>query len=159
MTVWIWMGNLLGWPVIQLSISFVAVRLPARLFAEEDWMTAPRRWERGGQIYREWLGARRWKLWLPDGASWMGGFAKKRLNSRDQAYLAQFVLETRRAELAHWCMLLCLPLFFLWNPPWACGVMTAYALCVNLPCIVAQRYNRMTLERVTRSRQRALSVR
>ena len=73
------------------------------------------------------------------------------------AYLAQFLLETRRAEWAHWCMLGCLPIFFLWNPPWACLVMTAYALAANLPCILAQRYNRIVLDRVVRTRRRALT--
>ncbi|MFP5233625.1 MAG: glycosyl-4,4'-diaponeurosporenoate acyltransferase [Acidobacteriota bacterium] len=158
MTAWIWTANLLGWPVIQLSISFFALRLPAHLFAQDLWMTAPRRWERGGHLYRDWLGVRRWKLWLPDGAFWMGGFTKKRLNSRDRVYLARFVLETRRAELAHWSMLLLLPLFFLWNPPWAWVLMTAYAFSANLPCIVAQRYNRIVLERVLESRRRILGA-
>ena len=72
--------------------------------------------------------------------------------ARDSSYLAQFLLETRRAELAHWCMLCCLPLFFLWNPPWACLVMTAYALAANLPCILAQRYNRIAIDRAVRTR-------
>ncbi len=147
MTAWIWAANLLGWPVIQLSISWLALRLPAQIFAQDLWMTAPRGWEREGHLYRDWLRVRRWKLLLPDGAFWLGGFAKKRLRSREPAYLLQFVVETRRAEMAHWGMLLCSPLFFLWNPPWACVVMTAYALCVNLPCIVAQRYNRIVLGR------------
>jgi glycosyl-4,4'-diaponeurosporenoate acyltransferase len=54
-------------------------------------------------------------------------------------------------------MFCCLPLFFLWNPPWACLVMTTYALAANLPCILAQRYNRIAVNRALRSRQRALS--
>jgi glycosyl-4,4'-diaponeurosporenoate acyltransferase len=91
---------------------------------------------------------------LPDGAPWLGGFAKKNLQQRDALYLAQFLSETRRSELAHWSMLCCLPAFFLWNPPWACCVMTAYALAANFPCILAQRYNRIVLDRVLRSRCR-----
>jgi glycosyl-4,4'-diaponeurosporenoate acyltransferase len=156
MTALVWVANLLGWPLIQLSFAFVAVRLPARLFAQENWITVPRRWEREGRLYRNWLGIRRWKSLLPDGAPWLGGFAKKRINGRDASYLNQFLAETRRAEVAHWCMLLCLPLFFLWNPPWACLVMTAYAVAANLPCILAQRYNRIVLERVVRAPRRAV---
>jgi len=150
----IWTANLLGWPMIHLTVASVALHLPAHLFAQDSWITAPRRWEREGRLYRDWLGIRRWKSLLPDGAPWFGGFAKKRINSHDASYLGQFVLETRRAELAHWCMLLCLPFFFLWNPPWACLVMTAYALAANLPCILAQRYNRIALCRVVRTRRR-----
>ena len=143
-----WGANLLGWPLIHLAIGFVALRLPPRLFARNNWLTAPRRWEGNDRLYRDWLAIRKWKSLLPDGAPWLGGFAKKKVYAHDSYHLAQFLLETRRAELAHWCMLCCLPLFFLWNPPWACLVMACYALAANLPCIVAQRYNRIVLERV-----------
>ena len=47
-------------------------------------------------------------------------------------------------------MLGCLPIFFIWNPPWARWVMTVYALAANLPCILVQRYNRFTLNRIAR---------
>ena len=154
MTALLWTANLLGWPCIHLGIGFVALRLPPHLFVQDDWVTTPRRWERGGLFYRDRLGIRKWKALLPDGAPWLGGFAKKRLQAHDPAHLAHFILETRRAEWAHWCMFACLPLFFLWNPPWACMVMTAYALGANLPCIVAQRYNRMALGRVAKVRRR-----
>lgn len=153
----IWAANLLGWPLIHLSIAFVALRLPSHLFARDSWLTAPRRWERDGLLYRDWLAIRRWKSLLPDGAPWLGGLAKKRINARDPSYLLRFLAETRRAELAHWCMLGCLPFFFLWNPPWACLVMTAYGLAANLPCILAQRYNRIALDRAVRTRRRALN--
>ncbi len=153
----VWMANILGWPVVHLTIGFVSVRLPAQLFARDNWLTAPRRWEDGGRIYREWMGIRKWKSLLPDGAPRFGGFAKKRLLAWETEYLQRFMLETRRAEIAHWCMLGCLPVFFLWNPPWACWVMTAYAVAANLPCILAQRYNRITLSRVTQSRCRVFA--
>jgi glycosyl-4,4'-diaponeurosporenoate acyltransferase len=29
-------------------------------------------------------------------------------------------------------MLACLPVFFVWNPPWACWTMTVYAIAANL---------------------------
>lgn len=151
----IWAANLLGWPVIHLAVASVALRLPAHLFAKDSWVTAPRSWEREGRLYRDWLGIRRWKSLLPDGAPWLGGFAKNKIRSLDVSYVRQFLLETRRAELAHWCMFLCLPLFFLWNPPWACLVMSVYALAANMPCILAQRYNRIVLNRVVQTRRRA----
>jgi len=76
---------------------------------------------------------KRWKSVLRDGAPWLGGFAKKKLSCRDPQYLVEFMLETRRAECAHWCMLGCLPVFFVWNPLWACWAMTMYALAANVP--------------------------
>ena len=145
-----WVVNILGWPLIHLATGFVALRLPARLFAEDNWLTESRSWERDGNFYRNWLAVRKWKSLLPDGAPWLGGMAKKKIQTRNSTYLEQFLWETRRAEWAHWCMFSFLPFFFLWNPPWACLVMTAYASAANLPCIVAQRYNRISLDRVLR---------
>lgn len=99
-------------------------------------------------MYRDWFAIRSWKSLLPDGAPGLGGPAKKRLLNHNLACISQFLIETRRAEIAHWCMFGCLPVFFLWNPPWPCRVMTAYALEANLPCILAQRYNRFLLRRI-----------
>lgn len=152
MTALVWVANILGWPVIHLAMAGAFLRLSPEQFEKDTWLTAPRRWERHGRLYRDWFAVRRWKSLLPDGAPWMGGFSRKGLRSSDPVYLARFLLETRRAEVAHWCMLACLPVFFLWNPPWACWVMTLYALGANLPCILAQRYNRIVLARVTASR-------
>ena len=148
----VWTANLLGWPLIHLGIASVALRIPDGYFARDSWITTPRRWEAGGRVYRDWLAVRSWKAMLPDGAPWLGGAAKTRLHGRDRYSLAQYALETRRAEVAHWAMLCCAPIFFCWNPPWACLLMTAYALAANLPCIVAQRYNRLVLDRVLEPR-------
>jgi glycosyl-4,4'-diaponeurosporenoate acyltransferase len=156
MTALTWAANLLGWPVIHLSIASAVLRLPPELFARDNWLTAPRRWEDDGRLYRDRFGIREWKSLLPDAAPWLGGFSKKKLRERDSAYIAQFLRETRRAEVAHWCMLACLPIFFVWNPTWACWVMAAYGLAANLPCILTQRYNRFVFGRLTRARCRAL---
>ncbi|HET6952094.1 MAG TPA: hypothetical protein VFI47_17060 [Acidimicrobiales bacterium] len=71
--------------------------------------------------------------------------------------LESFAAETRRAELVHWAIPLVVPVFALWNPPWLAGVMAAYALVANLPCLIVQRYNRGRLERILA--RRALPVR
>jgi glycosyl-4,4'-diaponeurosporenoate acyltransferase len=146
----VWAANVLGWPLIHLAVSAVALRIPRHIFERDTWITAPRPWEQDGHLYRDWFAIRKWKALLPDGAPWLGGFAKKKLCVRDPTTLALFLSETRRAEIAHWCMLGCLPVFFIWNPPWARWVMTAYALAANLPCILVQRYNRFTLTRTAR---------
>jgi len=134
-------ANTVGWLVVQLGIAAMATRLSDGWFARDGWLLRVRGWERG--FYRRWLRIRRWKRWLPDGAPWVGGrFRKKTLEGRDTAYLGRLVVETRRGELAHWWMLACFPVFFLWNPRWAWWVMGAYALAANVPCVVVQRYNR-----------------
>ncbi|WP_348266096.1 hypothetical protein P8936_09195 [Edaphobacter paludis] len=151
----VWAANLLGWPVIHLAIGFVVLRIPPHIFARDTWLTTRRPWEQDGHLYRDRFAIRKWKFLLPDAAPWLGGFAKRELRERNSAYLAQFLIETRRAEIAHWCMLGCLPLFFIWNPPWARWVMTAYALAANLPCILVQRYNRFALDRIAHIRSQS----
>ena len=152
MTLLVWVGNILGWPIAHITISFVSLHLPSELFDSDNWLTARRRWEADGRLYKSWIAIRKWKALLPDGAPWIGGFAKKKLCCRSREYLLQFLRETRRAEIAHWCTFGCLPVFFLWNPPWACCVMSAYAVAANLPCILAQRYNRLVLLRLVEDR-------
>lgn len=142
MRILVWTANILGWPVIHIVIGKIAIHIPQRALSTDGVVCAPRSWERDGEFYRRWFAIRSWKKLLPDGAAWLGGKPKKHLAARKAASMDAFIVETRRAELAHWCMLGCFPLFLLWNPPWASCVMFVYAVAVNLPCIVAQRYNR-----------------
>ncbi len=145
-------ANIFGWPILQLAIARFTLSLPIKIFSRESRLYKIRSWEREGKLYRNWLAVHRWKRRLPDGAAWFGGFPKKQPVGRDPAYLGRFILETRRSELTHWCMLGCFPIFFFWNPPWACAVMAVYAVAANLPFIIVQRYNRAILLRI-RSRQ------
>lgn len=150
----VWAANIAGWPVIQLAIAAMVMRIPQELFAHDGPLYRQRKWEQAGRFYTKWLRVRRWKSMLPDGAPWMGGFTKKRLVSTNDGYLRKFIVETRRAEFAHWWIMACCPVFFLWNPLWACCVMVGYAIASNLPCIVAQRYNRLALTRICEQRRR-----
>ena len=154
MTALVWAANVLGWPILHIAIGFITLRVPAHIFASDTWLTTTRLWEEDGHVYRDCLAIRKWKYLLPDGAPWLGGFAKKELLSRDPTCIAQFLIETRRAEIAHWLTLGCLPIFFFWNPPWARWVIAVYAFAANLPCILAQRYNRFVLNRIIRARCR-----
>jgi glycosyl-4,4'-diaponeurosporenoate acyltransferase len=95
------------------------------------------------------IGIRRWKRWLPDGGRLAGStFDKRTLGARDPSRLRQFVIETRRAEFAHWLMIFALPIFLHYNPIAAWGIVVPYALLSNLPCIATQRYNRNALSRL-----------
>ncbi|WP_446742057.1 glycosyl-4,4'-diaponeurosporenoate acyltransferase CrtO family protein [Silvibacterium acidisoli] len=141
-------ANLLGWPVIQIGIAKLFLRMPSRNFSPTSFACRPRRWERDGRLYTHILRIRRWKQLMPDGAPWLGGFAKAHYEKRDDSYTRRFIAETCRGEMAHWCMLAFTPIFYLWNPPWACWVMTAYGLLANLPCIAVQRHNRIAMLRV-----------
>jgi len=141
---WVIVLNVAGWPVIQLGLAWAFTRMPA------SWFYPPRSfaWERGGRFYERAFAIKRWKDRLPDAARWFGGgFAKGTLAALDSDYLRRFIVETWRGELCHWIALAFAPVFFLWNPWWADLVMAGYAIAANLPCILAQRYNRLRLRR------------
>jgi glycosyl-4,4'-diaponeurosporenoate acyltransferase len=144
-----------AWALVHLLAGYAAHRAPARWLDRERWWNARRSWEREGRRYRR-LGVRRWKKWLPEaGDVFPGGFDKSRLARRDRPYLAAYLRETRRAELSHLLALSAAPAFLLWNPPWLAACMAAYALAANLPCIAAQRYNRLRLQRLLERRRRS----
>lgn len=138
-------GVWLGW---SLLVGYGVHRIPASRFAHDNRLTRPRRFERNGHWYQDRLAIMRWKDRLPElGALFSGGFAKRAVH-RDRAHLERFVVETRRAEMVHWVAMAPVPVFALWNPPWAVAVMAVYALGANLPCLLVQRYNRLRLVRV-----------
>lgn len=142
---WIVGLNVVGWPVIQLGLAWLFIRLPLAWFEPPQ----PHAWERGGRFYERVFAIKRWKDRLPDGARWIGGgFAKGTLAGTRPDYLRRFIRETWRGELCHWTAIAFTPVFFLWNPWWGDAVIVAYAIGANLPCILAQRYNRLRLRRL-----------
>lgn len=144
--------NVMAWLAIHLGLAWLGTRLPAGLFDPASWPYRSRTWERGGRLYQRLFAVRSWKGLLPDGAAmFAGGFPKASLREMSEEYLRRFIVETCRGEAVHWAVLLCSPLFFLWNPRWAGLVMVAYGLAANLPCIIVQRYNRARLRRLLRA--------
>lgn len=142
---WIVTLNCAGWPVIQIGLAWLYTRLPLAWFEPPQ----PLGWEQRGRFYERVFAVKRWKDCLPDGARWIGGgFAKSTLAGTAPDYLRRFIQETWRGELCHWSAIAFTPLFFLWNPWWGNAVIVAYALAANLPCILAQRYNRVRLRQV-----------
>lgn len=143
--IWIAILNVTLWPVIQMTLAWGFMRMPAAWFETPD---------RGFHLetrvfYERWFGVKHWKDLLPDGASWFGGgFAKNELTATDAGHLQKFIRETRRGEICHGCAFLFVPIFFLWNPWWGDLVIVAYAVIANLPCVIAQRYNRIRMRRV-----------
>jgi glycosyl-4,4'-diaponeurosporenoate acyltransferase len=125
------------------------ILLPSSYINIKSWIYKDRKWELNGKIYEDIFKIKRWKGLLPDGAAlFKKGFRKKQLVSSQKEYLTIFILETCRAELAHWLVILFSPVFFIWNPLWAGFIMIVYALFANLPCIYAQRYNRFRFQRI-----------
>lgn len=125
------------------------LRLPTRLFNRGIFPT----FRIEIPLYERLLLIRHWKGLLPDGAAWFrDGFPKARLTRRDPAYRDRFIQECRRSESAHWFMPLATPVFGVGNPPWAFVTRLAYGMLANLPCIATQRYNRIRLLAIEKTR-------
>jgi glycosyl-4,4'-diaponeurosporenoate acyltransferase len=139
--------DVVAWGVFHAVTGLAAHRLDDRRLDHDGWLLRPRGFETGGGWYRRRLRVNRWKDKVPEaGDLFRGGLSKRHLPSRDAAGLERFVRETRRAELGHWWALCCGPLFVLWNPPLAAGLLVAYGVAVNLPFIAIQRYNRFRIQ-------------
>ena len=142
------------WAVLGTLTGYVMHRLPVRRFDHDNALTKLRPAEVDGRVYERRFAIRRWKRWLPEGGDvFEGGFNKSTLGRRDSANLQRFVAETRRAEMTHWVTMFYGPLFWLWSSWWMGGVMVAFGIVANVPCLVTQRYNRARLLRVLQRRK------
>jgi glycosyl-4,4'-diaponeurosporenoate acyltransferase len=150
-------ANMAFWPTWTAVVGYAAARTGDGRFDHDDLITRIRPVERSGRWYRDRLRIERWKNRLPERGDAFGGFAKRSVAAGDAEVLRQFVVETRRAEHAHWGMTAGIGLTLLWNPWWALPVNAAVAAGSNLPCIAVQRYNRARLLRVL-GRSSALAV-
>jgi len=140
---------------VQVTAGYLVHRLPRAALERDRWLFRARSVEAGGRVYERVLRIRRWKPWLPEGgALFDGGFDKARLPVRDDGFVRRYVAETRRAELGHWLAVAPVPAFFAFNPWYASVVVVVYAAAANGPCIAAQRYNRIRLQRLLADRAR-----
>lgn len=152
--IWTVIINVILWFIIHMSMAYIITMIPSSYINIKSWIYTERNWEQNGKIYDDKFQIKRWKGLLPDGAAlFKKGFKKKSMASKDPEYLKRFYLETCRAELAHWLVILFSPIFFIWNPCWAGIVMIVYAFLANLPCIIAQRYNRIRFERILKAQE------
>jgi glycosyl-4,4'-diaponeurosporenoate acyltransferase len=148
-TFWTVLADFAAWFFFHLGASVLAQVMPDRLFAADRGLYRTRAWEREGHVWQTLFRVRSWKQKLPDGALIMGrGYVKRTLQSSDSCEMDRFILESRRAELAHLCGLMPAVLFFLWNPPAAGWLMILYAIVANFPCLIAQRYNRPRFQKI-----------
>ena len=154
-TGWTILLDIAVWFVIHMGVVLMMVSLPVSCFDPTAWLFRARAWEAGGRLYESVFRIRAWKEHLPDGAEWMrhGSFPKRRLERRGTPYLERFARETCRAEVTHLLTMLWAPAFFLWNPLWVGWFMIGYATVENVPLVVAQRYNRLRIERVLARRR------
>ena len=140
-------ANVVFWPTWTAAVGWVAQRTRDEHFVDDDAVTRARAFEGDGDVYRETLQIHRWKDRLPEAGAAYGGFTKRSVSAGDVETLERFLLETRRAEHAHWGMAAGALITTLWNPWWAFGINATVGASSNLPCIAVQRYNRIRLRR------------
>lgn len=143
-TVEVVLVDVVAWTALSVVVGYAGHRLPASALAHDTWVTRIRPGEADGRRW-ERLGVRRWKDVLPEAGGFFGGVSKRTLGGR--AGLERQVVETRRAELVHWTLAGCGPLFFAWNPRRLAASMVVFGLVFNAPFIVIQRFNRARLLR------------
>lgn len=132
-------------PLIQVSGALIGRKVPYSRLGADRFLYRCRKWEKNGKIYKK-IGVHKWKALLPDGAKhFKGDFTKKHLLDISSEYLEKFVKESCRAEFVHWLGMIPFVIFFLLVPPLVAGILIGYSALVNLPCIIAQRYNRPRL--------------
>ncbi len=146
------------WPILQVGAALIALLLPDRTYTPDRFFFKAHRFEREGRLYDQLFKVSRWKGLLPDGGMvWKSrGFAKKHLTDFSPLNLNRFLIESARGELTHWLAILPFWVFGFFMPPIAIWLMLLYALAVNMPCILAQRYNRPRIKRVM-ERKREIS--
>ncbi len=140
-----------GWSIIQLLVALSINKLDDKYFNPDNFWLKTRKGEL--TFYRDVLKIKKWKHYLPDGArASKKGFRKKNLSSFQTDYLETFIFETGKAEIMHWLQIVPFFIFGLWSPPFVVWIMLAYALIVNLPCIITQRYNRPRLVKIYKAK-------
>lgn len=144
----------LVWPVLQVGAALICLNLPDRFLSPDALFFRTYRFEDGGRIYERIFHIRKWKHLLPDGGMvWKKrGFRKKKLESFSEENLDRFLVESVRGELTHWLAIFPFWVFWFFTPPFVPWIMLVYALLVNIPCILAQRYNRPRVQHLLSTR-------
>ena len=132
------------WTVINLSVVNICLFLPDKIFNPRAFFFRSHPFERDGQIYEKVFKVKSWKHRLPDGGGlWKKrGYKKRHLEDLSEENLERFLLESCRAELTHWLAISFFWVFGFFLSASVTGLMLIIALLGNLPCIIAQRYNR-----------------
>ena len=96
-------ANVVWWAAVHAGTGYAAHRMPASRLRHDGPVLRLRAWERGGRAYERRLRIKAWKDRVPEaGALFAGGTSKRHLPALGRAGVELLVVETRRAERAHW---------------------------------------------------------
>lgn len=145
-----------GYAVLLAVLSHcVGQCLPRRWFHPERFPYRTWAWEQDGSIYKR-IGVQQWKDLVPDMSKILPDMVPKRVNLGATAEDAMLLVqETCVAEAIHWGLIILSPgIYFLCPNGWGTAMMLFYAVLLNLPYIVIQRYNRPKLLRLAEKLRR-----
>lgn len=136
------------WFIFQLGAALLCLYLPDRFFNPDLALFRTHAFEDEGRLYERLFRVRSWKQLLPDGGKLAKkrGYSKRYIHDFSEENLNRFLLESCRAEASHWLAILPFWVFGFFVPPHAILLMLLYALVINMPCIIAQRYNRPRIQ-------------
>jgi glycosyl-4,4'-diaponeurosporenoate acyltransferase len=148
------------WLVLQASPALICLYLPDRFLTPERFLFRSHRFERNGRIYDQLFRVSRWKHLLPDGGTvWKKrGFQKKKLSDLSEETLKRFLIESSRGELSHWIAISPFWVFWFFTPAYVPWIMLVYAILINMPCILAQRYNRPRVQHLLERKRATVKV-
>ena len=143
------------WPVLQVGAALFCFYLPDRFYHPKSFFYRSHKFEKNGKFYDKVFHVKKWKHLLPDGGAIFTkhGFKKKNLNNFSLETLNKFLVESARGELTHWLAIFPFWVFWLFTPPLVPWIMLIYALLVNMPSIIIQRYNRPRIHRLIEKKQ------
>lgn len=148
------------WIVINFSAAYVCLYLPDKVFNPRSFFYRSHPFEKDGQIYEDIFRVKSWKQLLPDGGGlWKKrGYKKRHLQDFSEENLERFLIEACRGEMTHWLSILSFWIFGFFLPASSTWAMLIYALIANLPCIIAQRYNRPRILKLLERRHSRQSI-
>jgi len=141
--------NISTWVIWFFVIGYLVNLIPAHRLANDTFWTRLNDFEKDGKWYRKYLKINKWKDYLPElGGVFKQGFAKRNIDQSNQKQIQDFIVATRRAEIAHWLMTAGWIITIAFNPWWAIILNIIFAHLVNFPCLIVQRYNRARLLKI-----------
>jgi len=127
----------------SIVVTLLSTKLPERYYDYRNWLFRERKWEQSGQFYQRVFRVKSWKDRLPEISDFIKStFPKKSVKEFGSEYIEKFLLESCRAEFAHWCIILSTVIFLFYGGSEAFACMLAVSVLLNIPFIIIQRYNR-----------------
>lgn len=144
------------WGIIQAGTVLICIWLPDRFFDPDSFLFRTHKFEKNGEFYQKVFKVKLWKARLPDGGAVLRkqGFKKKNLKDLSSENLSLYLIESARGEMTHWLAIWVFWVFGFFTPFYVLFMMFAYALALNLPCILAERYNRPRIRRILLKKKR-----